>query len=68
MKAVNIEDVLHARPFRPFTIEIDNGKKITVKHMDFVLLSPGKRTAIIFESKERFSIVGVENISAISFE
>lgn len=28
MKAVNIEDVLHARPFRPFTVETDNGKKI----------------------------------------
>lgn len=68
MKAVNIEDVLHGRPFRPFTVEIDNGKKIQVKHMDFLLLSPGKGTAIIFESKERFSIVGVEKISAISFD
>lgn len=68
MKAVNIEDALHARPFRPFTVEIDNGKRIPVKHMDFLLLSPGKGTAIIFETKERFSIVGVENISAISFE
>ena len=69
MKSVNIEDALQTRPFRPFTVELDSGKQIRVQHLDFVFLSPSKGTAVIFEfrdKEEHYSIVDVENISAIS--
>ncbi len=67
MKAEHVEDVLNIKPFRPFTVEIESGKKITVKHMDFFILTPKRTSVIIFQEDDRFSIVSVENISAISF-
>jgi hypothetical protein len=35
--------------------------------MDFAILSPGKWTIVVFQANDRFSIVGAENISAISY-
>jgi hypothetical protein len=32
-----IRDLLHASPFRPFTIHMADGKTYTVDHPDFVL-------------------------------
>ena len=49
--------VLHAAPFRPFTIHLADGRQIRVPHPDFVAQSPTGRTIIIYQEDESFSIV-----------
>lgn len=66
MLTINIEDALNKVPFVPFDLHLDNGRTIHVRHTDFVLFSESKRTAVIAEG-ERFHIVDVEHVSAISF-
>ena len=65
MKSINIQDALEFAPFRPFTIELDNGKKIKVHHPDFVMLSPSKNTAVIFVG-EHIELADVDHISNIT--
>ncbi len=65
MKAINIQDALEFAPFRPFTIELDNGKKVEVKHPDYVMLSPSKNTAVVFVG-EHVHLMDVDHISTIT--
>ena len=68
MKSKNVEDILNIRPFKPFIVETDSGKKITVKHLDFFILTPPRKdAAIIFTEDGHFTIVDLDNISSISF-
>ena len=35
-----LREALKAAPFRPFTVELPNGKRVRVKHPDYTLLTP----------------------------
>ncbi len=52
-----LEDVLHAQPFRPFTIHMGDGRSFLVKHQDFVSRSPSGRSLIVYGDDDRFSIL-----------
>ena len=47
MTIEKLRDMLHARPFKPFTIHIAEGTVIPVRHPEFVLLTQGGRTAYV---------------------
>jgi hypothetical protein len=63
MKAINLEDAIKLS--KPFTIKMDNGEKFTIKHPDFILLSPSKATAVVFHPDDHFEIIDIEHISSI---
>jgi hypothetical protein len=49
--------VLHAQPFRPFTIHVADGRVFLVKHRDFVSRSPSGRTVIVHGDDDQFSVL-----------
>ena len=49
--------VLHAQPFRPFTIHMGDGRVFLVKHRDFISHSPSGRTVIVYDNDDSFSIL-----------
>jgi hypothetical protein len=57
-----------ASPFRPFTIQLAGGGSLRVPHRDFVSVSPGGRTLIVYQSDEAFSIVDLRLVSELSVE
>jgi hypothetical protein len=59
MKVDEIRELLHARPFRPFTIQLADGGRLPVKHEDFVALSPTGRTMVVYRggTTDGFQIV-----------
>src|SRR5436190_21908584 len=38
-----------ANPFRPFTIDLADGRSLPVPHRDYLSMSPGGRTAIVYQ-------------------
>jgi len=48
MTADQLRKALHARPFRPFTLYMADGRKLRVVHPDFVAISPTGRTAAVY--------------------
>jgi hypothetical protein len=57
MTVEQLKSVLHAQPFRPFTIHMGDGRAFFVKHQDFIARSPSGRTVIVYGDDESHSIL-----------
>lgn len=42
MELRNIAELADRRPFRPFTIELDNGRQVTVRHPENIIFWPNR--------------------------
>ena len=52
MNAAELKQLLHATPFRPFTVYLARDKAFAVPHTDFAALSPTGRTMIVFRKED----------------
>ena len=59
MTVERLKNVLHANPFRPFTIHLGDGRAFFVKHRDFVSRSPSGRTIIVHGDDDSFNILDI---------
>jgi hypothetical protein len=57
-----------ATPFRPFTIHLADGRHLRVPHRDYLSLSPGGRTVIVYQTGEAFSIIDLLLVTELAFE
>jgi hypothetical protein len=64
MKAEYIREIIHRAPFQPLELALDNGKKVLVKHSDFILFAENNRTVIVTEG-DRFHFIDLDHVSAI---
>ena len=66
MHADEIRQLLHASPFRPFTVYLAGEKSFVVSHEDFALLTPKGRTLIVSQTeKEAVDLLDVALIARI---
>lgn len=68
MASDRIRDALKSAPFRPFTVELPNAKRIFVKHPDYAHLSPAGRTLIVDDDSDGMEMIDVFLITNLSFE
>jgi len=47
MKAADVRKALRERPFRPFALRTVSGKRVLVRHPEFVLITPSGRDVFI---------------------
>ncbi|MFI5381433.1 MAG: hypothetical protein ACHRHE_19215 [Tepidisphaerales bacterium] len=57
MTVEQLTNVLHAQPFRPFTIHMGDGRAFFVKHQDFISRSLSGRTVIVHGDNDSFAIL-----------
>lgn len=57
MTAEQLRAAREAHPFRPFTIHLADGRSFAVPHRDYLSMSPGGRTVIVYQAGEAFSIL-----------
>jgi hypothetical protein len=57
MTVEQLNNVHHARPFRPFTIHMGDGRSFYVKHPDFLSRSPSGRTIVVHSDDDSFNIL-----------
>jgi len=55
MDLQGIREALHRQPFEPFTIRLTDGRKLPVRHPDFVAV--GNRRAIVIGPDNSWSVV-----------
>ena len=66
MHADEIRQLLHASPFRPFTVYLAGENSFVVSHEDFALLTPKGRTLIVSQTeKEAVDLLDVALIARI---
>jgi hypothetical protein len=58
-----------ATPFRPFTLNIADGRRLPVIGRDFILVPPDKgRTVVLYQRNGEFDLLDVMLITGVSFE
>lgn len=57
-----------SNPFRPFTIHLADGRSLRVPHRDYLSLSPGGRTVIVYQADEAFSIIDLLLVTELAIE
>jgi len=62
-----VHSTLHAEPFKPFSLRLTDGSLVRVPHPEFIVLSQGRRTAVVNTQGEKFSIVDLALVTAIEF-
>jgi hypothetical protein len=68
---VTIEQLRAAReanPFRPFTIYLGDGRSLRIPHRDYLSMSPGGRTVIVYQAGETFSIIDLLLVTELAIE
>ena len=69
MNAAELKQLLHATPFRPFTVFLLSEKAFVVPHVDFAALSPTGRTLIVFRKEDgAFDILDVPLIARLEVQ
>ena len=66
MTVDRLQQVLHARPFRPFDVCLADGRKFTVKHPEWMAHSPNGRTAVVFQEDDSMEIIDLLLVTSIS--
>ncbi len=66
MIAQEIRELQHAVPFEPYTVVTNDGKKLSVKHPDYLLITPGNETVYIYSTETERQIVAARNISRVT--
>jgi hypothetical protein len=60
-------DALHrARPFRPFTISLGDGRSFRVRHPEFLARTPGGRTVILGLEEESHEVIDLLLVRSLS--
>ncbi len=65
MTIEQLRTVHQARPFRPFTLHLADGRSLHVPHNELLSHSPTGRTVMVHEKEESFSIVDLLLVTRI---
>ncbi len=65
MTIEQLRNVHQARPFRPFTIHLADGRSFYIPHNDFLSHSPKGRTLIVYGKRDSFDILDLLLVSGI---
>ncbi|MCC6680735.1 MAG: hypothetical protein IT445_07520 [Phycisphaeraceae bacterium] len=57
MTIQQLRNVHQARPFRPFSIHLADGRVFHVPHSEFLSHSPSGRTIIVHQADDNFSVL-----------
>ena len=60
--------VYRAKPFRPFTINVADGREVHVRHPEFVSHHPQGRTIIVYGPRDSFEILDLLLISGLAVD
>lgn len=65
MTILQLREIIQAQPFRPFKLNLADGRTVPVNHPEFIAAHPTGRTAIVFEDDDVFKIIDVMLITSI---
>lgn len=57
MTIEQFREVLDAKPFRPFTIHLADGREIPVLDREYILAAPSGKTAVVCEPDDTLSFI-----------
>lgn len=56
-----------AEPFQKFTIHLADGRQISVRHREFLAMSPSGRTVIVYQPDDSWNVVDLLLATDLAF-
>jgi len=57
MKADTLRELIEANPFKPFSINLADGRALKVPHRDFISISPGARMLTVWDQNDTANLI-----------
>ena len=68
MKISEVRKLYDAEPFKPFSIHMADGRRILVKHREFMALSPSGRTAYVYQVNDDSDVIDVALVTSLALK
>ena len=68
MTIEQLKQVYNAAPFRPFIIHLADGRKIPVRHREFMATSPSGRTIVVYQQDDSFNIIDLLLVTSLEIK
>jgi len=52
MLGATVKEFAHAVPFLPFVIQMNDGRRFTIRHPDYIAVSPKGGKLIVYDNRE----------------
>ena len=65
MTAERLNEMMAARPFRPFALRLADGELVRVDHPEFIARSPSGRTVVVFGSNDQMKILDLFLVTSL---
>jgi hypothetical protein len=65
MTIEQIRQLYNSAPFKPFIIHLADGRRIPVKHREFMATSPSGRTIVVYEQDDSFNIIDLLLVTSL---
>jgi hypothetical protein len=62
-----IREAHQARPFKPFTLRTGGGREYSVRHPEFMAMTPGGRTVIVTHNEESVEMIDLLLVESLHF-
>ena len=62
MNVTALGELHHHRPFVPYTLSLADGRKLHVRHMDYLTISPAGRLAILSHDDDTFTMIDLNPV------
>jgi hypothetical protein len=65
MAIEQIRERYAAVPFRPFSLQLADGRSVDVNHREFMAIGPRGRTVLVYRQDESFNVIDVMLVTNI---
>ena len=65
MTAERLNEMMAARPFRPFALRLADGELVRVDHPEFIARSPSGRTVVVFAPDDQMKILDLFLVTSL---
>jgi hypothetical protein len=68
MTIEQLRTAYEARPFRPFLIQLADGRQVPVLSPEFLAAAPSGRTIVVFQQNDAFHVIDLLLVTDLEFK
>jgi len=58
-----VRQLYESEPFRPFSLNLADGREVVVQHPEFLAQAPSGRTIVVYQPDDSFNIVDLQLVT-----
>ena len=68
MRTESLHEVIHAQPFRPFSLILASGERAPVPHPEWIFILPAGRTVLWADKDDRAKLLDIALLLGVDFD